>query len=109
MAREAALKKKKKEEEQEKLRFENAVRKALEMALTKGKSFDPKYVRQLEDIGKEALMKKAKPVPKIITHPVLDPKAIAQVDSLITNYLEPAAKARDPKKLMIKDWVEGGK
>ena len=103
----AAVKKKKKRP----VEITGSLKRALDMALTKGKSFDPKYVSELEELARkkameELMKKKPVPKPKIIKHPVLDRKAIMQTDNLIKNYLEPAARKK--KTLMLEDWVKKG-
>lgn len=107
MPRGSSLKKKKKEEKEDiRIKFN----KFIDNVITKGKTssvrFDPKFLKELEQAGKEAQMKKkAKPI-KIVQSKVLTKPAITQALNFASD-LELAAKKGN--ELNVEKWVKEGK
>ncbi len=95
-----------KEEEDIRIRFNRFIDNVISKGKTSSVRFDPNFLKELEEAGKEAQMvKKAKPV-KIVKSKVLTKPAITQSLNLASK-LELAA-TKDAE-LDVKKWVKGGK
>lgn len=110
MARGSSLKKPKKkmakEEEDIRIKFNKFIDNVISKGKTSSVRFDPNFLKELEEAGKEArIMKRAKPV-KIVKSKVLTKPAITQSLNLASKLELASTKGEE---LNIKKWVKGGK
>ncbi len=93
-----------KKKEDIRLKFNKFINDVIEKGKTSSIRFDTKFMKELEEAGKEARMKSAKPV-KIVESPILNKPAITQALNLGSD-LELAA-TKDVK-WNVEKWIKRG-